>query len=105
LYHRLSYSQAMMRPTRELGWYTSSESKPLMIDAMRMRFNAAMAGGIPLSKRAVRDAFRVRYDDHGTLVLTGRDNFVAASLASLGRAYPYIPLGNQLPPTVMGHAT
>lgn len=103
LFHRLSYSRDAARPTKEIGWLTSGETKPLLLDAMRERFVSAKEGVAPLPSKAVlRDALSIHYDKNGDLELTGRDAFVASALAVLGRQYPLLPLGHQFPPTILG---
>ena len=103
LYHRMSYEQNTAAPTRVLGWYTGPESKAQMLDQGRQVFLSAAAGTISVPpKGVIKDAFAVRYDKEGKVKLNGRDLFVAETLCRVAHDYPLIPLGNQLPPTVIG---
>lgn len=102
LYHRQSFGQNAALPTRELGWYTGPDTKPIIIDVAREWFRAIHAGrapGIPV--QIIMDAFTIRYDKHGGVETRGRDRFIAGVMARVARTYPFIPLGNQLPPTIM----
>ena len=103
LYHRLTYDQNTQAATRTLGWYTGTESKALMLDFGRQVFlNAAAKAIDPPARGVIKDAFAVRYDKDGRVKLNGRDLFVAETLCQAARDYPLIPLGIQLPPTVIG---
>lgn len=77
------------RGTERLGWVTTGESRPLMLDAARQLFLAAEDGtaGVP-STACLQDAFAVRRDNTGRVSLNGRDVLVAEMLAWLGRTYP-----------------
>lgn len=103
LFHRMTHGQDNQRPTREIGWYTSAETKPLILDGVRQRLLAAKAGRMPIpSKSFIRECFTIRYEKDGTVKLTGKDLFVSGGLSWQGRNYPLIPLGNQFLPTVIG---
>lgn len=71
-----------------IGWHTSAESKPLMLDAGRQIFNAAKEGKVsPPSAGVIADAFAVRREGStGTIKLNGRDRLVAEMLCWLGRS-------------------
>jgi len=88
LFHRTVYDQAAKKPTQKIGWATTKESKPLMLDAGRDCLNAARDGSYgPPSADAVRDAFNVVRDNNGEVSLNGRDVLVAETLCWLGRSY------------------
>jgi hypothetical protein len=102
LFHRMTYGQDTQKPTREVGWYTSAETKPLILDGVRQNFLAVKEGRMPrLPKAFVREAFQIRYEKDGSVNLTGKDLFVGRGLAWQGRNYPLIPLGNQIAPTII----
>lgn len=88
LYHRSVFDQQTKMPTLKLGWATTGETKPLLLDAGREIMNAALKGtaGVP-SRAAIRDAFNVVRDAKGKVELTGRDMLVAEALAWMGRDY------------------
>lgn len=97
IYHRAALDQdhqgAELDSSR-IGWHTSAESKPILLDGGRDLFRAALEGtaGVP-SAAVVRDAFAVRRDDTGRVSLNGRDALVAALLAWVGRSSPvYEPM-------------
>lgn len=87
IYHRQTFDQPGKPPSLKIGWATTGETKPLLLDAGRELLAAAAEGtyGVP-SAGVVRDAFGVRRDKHGKIELTGRDLLVAEMLAWLGRS-------------------
>jgi hypothetical protein len=90
IYHRSMLDEQLANEMLEkIGWATTAESKPLMIDAGRELFKAAHAGhaGVP-SADAIRDAFGVRRDEKGKADLNGKDVLVAEMLCWLGRSAP-----------------
>lgn len=97
IYHRASLDQEHQGAELDsgrIGWHTSAESQPLMLDAGRELLLAARDGfaSVP-SASALRDAFKVRSDKNGRIKLTGCDVLVAETLAWLGRTYPvYEPM-------------
>lgn len=102
IYHRLSYGRDKAVPTREMGWLTTADSKALLLDHGRTSFNAAKEKGKSDIPRAViKDAFGIRRDEEGKIKITGRDAFVAHTLARVGREYPHLPLQAAAPPTVI----
>jgi hypothetical protein len=92
LYHRATQDKASKEKTERIGWATTAESKPLMLDAGRDLLNAARdrLAGVPC-QAALRDALAVRRDDKGKIDLNGRDLWVAETLAWLGRD-AHVPL-------------
>jgi hypothetical protein len=86
LYQRASQDKAAKESSDKLGWYTSAETKPLLLDLGRIILNAARDGeATPPSVAAIRDAFSVRYDDKtGKVDLNGRDVWVAECLCEAG---------------------
>ena len=99
IYQRASQDKAAKENTDRLGWYTSAETKPLLLDLGRIVLNAARDGmASPPSASAIRDAFSVRYDDKtGKVDLNGRDVWVAECLAEA--AHQAVP-----PPILIGRA-
>jgi hypothetical protein len=97
IYHRASLDEehhGAELDSGRIGWHTSGESQPLMLDAGRELLLAARDGyaSVP-SASAIRDAFKVRRDKSGRIKLTGCDVLVAETLAWLGRSYPvYEPM-------------
>jgi hypothetical protein len=90
IYHRSMLDEQLQNEMLEkIGWATTGESKPLMIDAARELFKAAQAGhaGVP-SADAIRDAFGVRRDEKGKADLNGKDVLVAEMLCWIGRSAP-----------------
>lgn len=90
IYHRTMLDQQLQNEMLEkIGWTTTGESKPLMIDAARELFKAAKAGfaGVP-SADAIRDAFGVRRDEKGKADLNGKDVLVAEMLCWIGQSAP-----------------
>ncbi len=86
IYHRTRPDDPYDDPVDRMGWLTSSESIPLMLDAGRELFHAAKAGhaGVP-SIECLRDAFAVQRDNFGRVRLSGRDVLVSEQLAWLAR--------------------
>jgi hypothetical protein len=89
IYHRapLDTDKGQQEKKERIGWATTAESKPLMLDAGRELFKAARDGyaDVP-SLAALRDAFGVRRDANGRIDLNGKDVLVSEMLAWLGRA-------------------
>jgi hypothetical protein len=85
IYQRATQDTASKEASEKLGWYTSAESKPLLLDLGRVILNAARDGqaGVP-SASAIRDAFGVRRDDKGKVDLNGRDVWVSECLCEAG---------------------
>lgn len=90
LYHRQTHDAEHARDgvTGRLGWATTAESKPLLLDAGRELLRAARDGHADVpSVDAIRDAFGVRRQDGGGADLNGRDVLVSEMLAWVGRTY------------------
>ncbi|AHG92208.1 hypothetical protein J421_4673 (plasmid) [Gemmatirosa kalamazoonensis] len=89
IYHRVAHDQSQREQSGRIGWATTAESKPLMLDAGRELVTAAVerVAGNP-SKAALRDAFAVRRGADGRYDLNGRDMLVSEMLAWLGRSAP-----------------
>lgn len=91
LYHRIPVDRdtpADEARTR-LGWHTSGESKPILLDGGHQLLAAAKEGTADVpSEAAVKDALSVHRDKTGTVALTGRDVWTAELLAWQGRSYP-----------------
>jgi hypothetical protein len=89
IYHRapLDTDKGQQEKKERIGWATTAESKPLMLDAGRELFKAARdrLADVP-SLAALRDAFGVRRDANGRIDLNGKDVLVSEMLAWLGRA-------------------
>lgn len=91
IYHRqtLDTEQAIDGELGRIGWVTSAESKPLMLDAGRELLNAARDGHADVpSLDALRDAFGVHRGKDGKIDLNGKDVLVSEMLAWLGRSVP-----------------
>lgn len=89
IYHRpSSHDRAEREDERSdrIGWATTAESQPLMLDAGRELLNAVRNGyaGNP-STAMLRDAFRVRRNDKGKIEFTGLDVLTSEMLCWLGR--------------------
>ena len=86
LYRRLRLADRHAPRQPSLGWATSAESKPLLLDAGRSIFNAALDGqiGVP-SEHTIRDAFAVVQDENGKVELNSRDQLVSEMLAWMAR--------------------
>jgi hypothetical protein len=82
IYHRATLDDARTSRSERIGWATTAESKPIMLDAGRELINAARDGlaGVPPAQ-AVRDAFGVRRGKDGKYDLNGKDMLVAEMLA------------------------
>lgn len=89
IYHRPILDQNINEQKSRIGWATTGESKPLMIDAARELLKAAKDGlaGVP-SAAAIRDAFAVRRDENGKADLNGKDVLVAEMLCWIGQSAP-----------------
>jgi hypothetical protein len=89
LYHRRPLDQQQESESDRIGWATTKESKPLLLDAGRELLHAARDGhaGVPVTG-VLRDAWAVRRDEKGEVALNGRDLLVADMLAWIGRAAP-----------------
>ena len=89
IYHRATLDNAQNEKLERIGWATSAESKPIMLDAGRELLNAARDGvaGVP-AYAALRDAFGVRRCKDGKYDLNGKDMLVAEMLCWIGRTAP-----------------
>jgi hypothetical protein len=89
IYHRPILDQNVNEKKSRIGWTTTGESKPIMIDAARELLKAAKDGlaGVP-SAAAIRDAFAVRRDENGKADLNGKDVLVAEMLCWIGQSAP-----------------
>jgi len=91
IYHRQTLDKDDAREGQQgkIGWATTGESKPLLLDAGRELLKGARDGlaEVP-SVAAVRDAFGVRRLDGGGADLNGRDVLVSEMLAWVGRSAP-----------------
>lgn len=89
IYHRRPLDQQQEQESERIGWATTKESKPLLLDAGRELLHAARDGhaGAPTAD-VLRDAWAVRRDDKGEVSLNGRDLLVADMLAWIGRSAP-----------------
>ena len=87
LYHRETLDSQFDGPISDrIGWATTAQSKPLMLDAGRELLQGAKDGTVPLPPAAVvRDALGVRRGVAGTAQLTGKDLLVSDMLLWLGR--------------------
>lgn len=87
IYHRVAMDRQQDKLTERIGWATTAESHPLLLDAGRDLLQAAKDGlAVPPSASAIRDAFGVRRDDKGKVELTGKDVLVSEMLAWIGRS-------------------
>lgn len=83
IYHRTPLNKEVDVKTDYIGWATTSESRPLLLDAGRDILRAANEGWIDIpSREALRDAWAVT---DGTL--TGRDVLVSEMLCWIGREH------------------
>lgn len=99
LYHRQIADKNQTERTDRLGWLTSEESKPILLDAGRELFTAARDGYAEVPSLAtIRDAFAVRRDVSGRVKLNGRDMLVSEMLAWVGRSYPVRPISHGFVP-------
>lgn len=88
IYHRTPLDRPDAEPTERIGWATTAESYPLMLDAGREILNAAKDQlADPPTASALRDYFSVRRDKTGRIRLNGKDVLVAEMLAWIGRSY------------------
>jgi hypothetical protein len=90
MYHRTIQTQDQKKVQKDLGWHTSGESRPILLDGGRELITAALEGaaGVP-DKAALDDAFKIRRDpDTGKVNLTGKDVWVGELLAWQGRSFP-----------------
>jgi hypothetical protein len=89
IYHRPQLDDSDNARGSRIGWATTGESKPIMVDAGRELLNAANDGtaGVP-SQSAIRDAFGVRRGDNGRPELNGKDVLVAEMLCWIGQNAP-----------------
>jgi len=91
IYHRHAHDQSNAADEKKdrIGWATTAESQPLMLDAGRELFGAVKDGYASCpSASTITDAFGVRRDDKGKVSLNGKDLLVAEMLAWLGRSTP-----------------
>lgn len=91
IYHRqtLDDESAHEGEQGRIGWVTSAESKPLLLDAGRELFNAVIArhAEVP-SLTAVTEAFSVHRGKDNKIDLNGKDVLVSEMLAWIGRGVP-----------------
>jgi hypothetical protein len=89
IYHRSVLDRSQTEVQQRIGWATTGESKPLLLDAGRELLGAALQGlaGVP-SRHALRDAFGVRRGTDGKIDLNGKDMLVSEMLAWIGRNAP-----------------
>jgi hypothetical protein len=89
IYHRSTLDQHQTQMMARIGWATTGESKPLLLDAGRELLAAASQGfaDVP-SQHALRDAFGVRRGTDGKIDLNGKDMLVSEMLAWIGRSAP-----------------
>lgn len=98
IYHRAVQDKRNAEKGERIGWHTSAETQPLLLDAGRELFNAMEEGLASVcSADVLRDAFAVRRDDTGRVKLTGRDLLVAECLAWIARRA--MPTVERLPAT------
>jgi hypothetical protein len=88
IYHRAPLDRPDAQPSERIGWATTAESYPLMLDAGREILNAAKEKlADPPTGSAIRDYFSVRRDKTGRIKLNSKDVLVAEMLAWIGRTY------------------
>lgn len=91
IYHRHTHDQANSNEERSerIGWATTAESKPLLLDAGRELLQAAKDGlaDVPADS-TLNDALGVHRDEKGKVDLNGKDELVAEMLAWIGRDTP-----------------
>ncbi len=92
IYHRQPADTPHAEKLDRIGWATTAESKPLMLNAGYQLLTAAQRGdaGVP-PMAAIRDAFGVHRNERGSADLGGKDLLVAEMLAWLGRGQPPTP--------------
>jgi hypothetical protein len=91
IYHRHAHDRdnSAKEKTERIGWATTAESQPLMLDAARELLQAVKDGyASSPSSGALSDMLSVRRDDNGKVSLTGKDLLVSETLAWLGRSTP-----------------
>jgi hypothetical protein len=91
IYHRRSHDKTQKHEEEQqrIGWVTTGESQPLLLDAGRELFGAVVDGYASCpSGPTITDAFGVRRDDKGKISLTGKDVLVAEMLSWIGRSTP-----------------
>jgi hypothetical protein len=92
VYHRVSAESVRgpeSRPPDRVGWATTEASKPRLLDAGRHLLQMAAARECdPPSIAACRNAYSIARDREGRIDLNGRDDWVAETLAFIGRGYP-----------------
>jgi hypothetical protein len=91
IYHRQTLDKDLAHEGEQgrIGWVTTEESKPLLLDAGRELLNAAAAGHAETpSLDAIRDAFAVHRGENGKVDLNSRDVLVSEMLAWIGRGVP-----------------
>ena len=89
IYHRRSTDTVTTEIKDRIGWHTSAETKPLLVDAFREVMTAVLTGTgavTPCAMEVVHDALGTRRADNGTVALTGHDYLGAECLAWIGRA-------------------
>lgn len=91
IYHRHTHDKSNSGEEQlgKIGWATTGESQPLLLDAIRELLQAAKEkyADVP-SEDALNDALGVRRDDKGKVKLTGKDTIVSEALAWIGRDTP-----------------
>lgn len=91
IYHRHAHdhTDSAKEKTERIGWATTGESQPLMLDAGREMLGAVRDGYASCpSASTITDAFGVRRDEKGKVSLNGKDMLVAEMLAWIGRSTP-----------------
>lgn len=89
MYHRLPLDKATEGTSERIGWATTGESQPLLLDAGTDLLAACNDGLAEIPCLAgLRDAFGVKRDDSGRVKLTGKDVWVSECLAWIGRRVP-----------------
>jgi hypothetical protein len=94
IYHRPVQDASQKETDSErIGWHTSEETKPLLLDYGRTLLNAARDGiADPPSQSRMRDAFAVWRDDKGRVNLNGRGVWMSELLCEVGH--------QQVPPPI-----
>jgi hypothetical protein len=91
IYHRRAHDKTQQHEEEQnkIGWATTAESQPLLLDAGRELFQAVKDGYASCpSSPTITDAFGVRRDENGKVSLNGKDVLVAEMLAWIGRSVP-----------------
>lgn len=89
IYHRHAHDRTQKHDEQQerIGWATTGESQPLMLDAGRELFGAVKDGyASSPSGPALSDAFGVRRDEDGKVSLHSKDVLTAEMLAWIGRS-------------------